>query len=474
MLQVKNRIDDMAAEIAQRKMGAEFGRLGKDKAGAEARQKGVETLKDVLGNFEKQLRRIGDSADLHQHKATQSSDSAFSVKLDKGSQQLDFDVHVEQLAAVHQVQIMNVAALADGKVKINGRADSIALNASGLDLTTAEGVRELARRINANPDLKDVVRADLRHVPGQPTPYLLLSATKSGAGAKFDLQASTGNALAGSDATVLAQGQNAIVRIGNQGTPEFYPSNEVTLFTGVTLSLKKANAAGETTRVSVTPDMDGTATNMRALVQAYDAVRKQLRDLMDPGTPGASMSPEGDDKGDVKPAGAFYADAGVRALLRDLERNFERPVTIDGKTFDPTQFGVKRNADGSVTFDQKRFEAAYAGDKALLTQWFGESADVMKRDTRIDLDKQPAGMRLAVRIREWTDEITGVLKHRTDTDEVTTQRLAAKEDKLKARFLALVARYTNELARAEQVQQQMKETRGFVDALFRGSRKSGD
>ncbi|VVE88285.1 flagellar filament capping protein FliD [Pandoraea bronchicola] len=475
MLQVKNRIDDMAAEIAQRKMGAEFGRLGKDKAGTEARQKGVATLREALGNFEKQLRRVGDSADLHQHKATQSSDQAFSVKLEKGSQQLDFDVHVKQLATVHQVQIMNVAALANGGVKVAGRNDVIALDTSGLDLTTAEGVRELARRINANSDLKDVVRADLRHVPGQQTPYLLLTATKSGAEATFDLQTSSGANFVGSqDAAVLAQGQDAIVRIGNQGAEEAYSTNEVTLFTGVTLSLKKANAAAETTRVSVTPDMEGTATNMRALVQAYDAVRKQLCDLMDPGTPGASMSPDSEAKGDVKPAGPFYADAGVRALLRDLERNFERAVTIDGKTFDPAQFGVKRNADGSVTFDQKRFEAAYAGDKALLTQWFGESADVMKRDTSADLEKQPAGMRLAVRIREWTDEITGVLKHRTDTDEIATQRLAAKEDQLKARFLALVARYTDELARAEQVQQQMKETRGFVDALFRGSRKSDE
>ncbi|QHE91274.1 flagellar filament capping protein FliD [Pandoraea fibrosis] len=474
MLQVKNRIDEMAAEIAQRKMGAEFGRLGKDKAGAEARQKGVATLKEVLGNFEKQLRRIGDSADLHQHKATLSSDSVFSVKLEKGAQQLDFDVHVQQLATVHQVQIMNVAALAGGNVKLAGGANPIALDTSGLDLTTAEGVRDLARRINADSALKDVVRADLRHVPGQPTPYLLLSATTSGTEATFDLQSSSGTDLGASNATVLAQGQNAVVRIGNAGAEESYASNDITLFTGVTLSLKKANAAGETTRVSVTPDMEGTAANMRALVQAYDAVRKQLRELMDPGTPGASISPDSEEKSDVKPAGAFYADAGVRALLRDLERNFERPVTIDGKTFDPTQFGVKRNADGSVTFDQKRFEAAYAGDKALLAQWFGETADVMKRDTSTDLDKQPAGMRLAVRIREWTDEITGVLKHRTDTDEVATQRLAAKEDQLRARFLALVARYTDELARAEQVQQQMKETRGFVDALFRGSRKSDD
>ncbi|MDM8358197.1 flagellar filament capping protein FliD [Pandoraea communis] len=474
MLQVKNRIDDMAAEIAQRKMGAEFGRLGKDKAGNEARQKGVAALKEALGNFEKQLRRVGDSADLHQHKATQSNDSAFSVKLEKGAQQLDFDVHVKQLATVHQVQITNVAALADGNLKVAGRADVISLNTSGLDLATAEGVRELARRINANAEFKDAVRADLRHVPGQQTPYLLLTATKSGVEATFDVQSTTGVKLGATDAAVLAQGQSAIVRIGNQGAEETYPTNEITLFTGVTLSLKKANAAAETTRVSITPDMEGTAANMRALVQAYDAVRKQLRDLMDPGTPGASMSADSEEKGDTKPAGAFYADAGVRALLRDLERNFERPMTIDGKTFDPALFGVKRNADGSVTFDQKRFEAAYSDDKALLSKWFGESADVMKRDTGTDLDKQPAGMRLAVRIREWTDEITGVLKHRTDTDEVITQRLAAKEDQLKARFLALVARYTDELARAEQVQQQMKETRGFVDALFRGSRKSDE
>ncbi|MDR3397794.1 MAG: flagellar filament capping protein FliD [Pandoraea sp.] len=479
MLQVKNRIDDMAAEIAQKKMGAEFGRLGKDKSSTEARQKGVATLKSVLGNFEKQLQRVGDSADLRAHKATQSSEQEFSVKLEKGSQQLDFDVHVKQLATVHQVQFKNVAALATGSVKVAGRNNAIALDTSGLDLATAEGVKELARRINADSDLKEAVRADLRHVPGQATPYLLLTATTSGDGARFDLVSASGVSLvarpvAGPDAVVLAQGQDAIVKIGNQGAEESYSTNEIALFTGVTLSLKKAHTGTETARVSITPDMEGTAANMRALVQAYDAVRKQLRELMDPGTPGASVSPDGDEKGDVKPAGAFYADAGVRALLRDLERNFERVVSIDGKTFDPARFGVKRSADGSVTFDQKRFEAAYAGDKEMLAKWFGETADVMKRDTRADLDTQPAGMRLAVRIREWTDEITGVLKHRTDTDEIVTQRLATKEDQLKARFLALVARYTDELARAEQVQQQMKETRSFVDALFRGSRKSGE
>ncbi len=476
MLQVKERIENMAVEIAQKKMGTEFGRLGKDKASTEARQKGVATLKEVLGNFEKQLRRVGDSADLRQHKATQSSEKEFAVTLDKGVQQLDFDVNVEKLATVHQVQIANVAVFANGKVKLAGSASAISVDTTGLDLTTPEGVRELAKRINANPDLKDVVRADLRHVPGQTTPYLLLTATTSGKEAEFEVQSSAGANLVGaSGAVVLAQGQDAVVKIGSAGMPEHYPGNKITLFNGVTLSLKKAHTGTtDTTRVSITPDMEGTATNMRALVQAYDAVRKQLRELMDPGTPGASVSPDGETKTDVKPAGAFYADASVRALLRDLERNFERPVTIDGKTFDPAQFGVQRNADGSVTFDQKRFEAAYADDREMLAKWFGDTADVMKRDTATDLDKQPAGMRLAVRIREWTDEITGVLKHRTDTDEIVAQRLADKEDRLRARFTALVARYTDELARAEQVQQQMKETRGFVDALFRGSRKSDE
>jgi flagellar hook-associated protein 2 len=472
MLQVKDRIEKLAQDVASNRMRAEFGRLGKDKASTESRQTGVATLKDVLGAFEKQLRRLGDSADLRQHKATQSNDQAFSVKLEKGVQQLDFDVHVKQLATVHQVQIQNIAALADGKLAVAGRNEAVALDTSGLDLTTPEGVKALARRINADPNLSGHVRADLRYVARDGVPRLLLTAKSSGLDARFSVKDAAGAEIG----TVLAKGDNAIVRLGGQaGQDEAYPSNEIALFAGITLSLKKADAALETTRVSVVPDREGTAANLRALVQAYDALRKQVRELMDPGTPGAAVSVDGEEtREDIKPAGPFYADAGVRSLLRDLERHFERPVTIDGKTFDPAQFGVKRNADGSVTFDSVRFDAAYAEDKELLSRWFGESADVMKRDTRTDLDKQPAGMRLAVRIREWTDEITGVLRHRTDNDEIASRRLSEQQDRLETRFRALVARYTGEFARAEQVRQQMNETRSFVDALFRGSRKSDE
>ncbi|WP_374625798.1 flagellar filament capping protein FliD [Pandoraea sp.] len=472
MLQVKDRIEKLAQDVASNRMRAEFGRLGKDKTSNDARQKGVATLKDVLGTFEKQLRRIGDSADLRQHKATQSGDQAFSVKLEKGAQQLDFDVRVKQLATVHQVQIQDVAALVNGKVALAGNGTPIALDTSGLNLTTPEGVRELARRINADPQLSASVRADLRYVASEAVPRLLLTATTSGLDARFSVR----NGADAESGTVLARGDNAIVSLGGpSGQDEAYPTNEIALFSGIRLSLKKAHAGTDTTRVSVVPDMEGTAANMRALVQAYDALRKQVRELMDPGTPGTTVSLEDDENNaESQPAGPFYADTSVRALLRDLERNFEKAVTIDGKTFDPAKFGVTRNADGSVTFDQKRFEVAYAEDKELLAKWFGESADVMKRDTQADLDKQPAGMRLAVRVREWTDEITGVLKHRTDNDEIAARRLSEQQDRLETRFRALVARYTGEFARAEQVRQQMNETRSFVDALFRGSRKSDE
>jgi flagellar hook-associated protein 2 len=469
MLQVKERIEKLAQDVASSRMQAEFGRLGKNKTDTEARQKGVATLKEALGNFEKQLRRLGDSADLRQHKATQSSEDAFSVKLEKGAQQLDFDVRVAKLATVHQVQISDLSALAGSVLKFGNPPQTVALDVGGLDLSRPEDVKALAMRINENPALKNVVRADLRHVPGS-TPYLLLTATKSGGAAAFTLESATpaqgGTSQIGD---VLAQGQDAEVELGNRR--ETYASNEIEIFTGVKLSLKKTQV--ETTRVSISPDMEGTAANMRTLVQAYDALRKQLRELMDPGTPGVSAPLDGEDKRtDSKPAGPFYADAGVRALLRDLERSFERSMTIDGKTFDPSEFGVKRNADGSVSFDQKRFEAAYAKDKELLAKWFGESADVMKRDTGVDLDKQGAGMRLAVRIREWTDEVTGVLKHRTDNDEIVSRRIAEQQERLSARCRALVARYTSEFARAEQVRQQMNETRSFVDALFGSGRKS--
>ncbi|MBN4667379.1 flagellar filament capping protein FliD [Pandoraea nosoerga] len=472
MLQVKERIEKLAQDVASTRMQAEFGRLGKDRTDTEARQKGVATLQEVLGNFEKQLRRLGERADLRQHKATQSSDDAFSVTLEKGAQQLDFDVRVEQLATVHQIQVREASALAGAALTFGDPPRTVALDIAGLDLTRSEGVKALATRLNEHPALKDAVRADLRHAPGSSTPHLLLTATKSGAAAAFTLAcaaATQGGALPGVD--VLAQGQDAVVVLGNRS--ESYASNEIALFTGVKLSLKKTQAPNDTTRVSIAPDMDGTAANMRALVQAYDTLRKQLRELMDPGAPGGLAPLEGDEKRtDVTPAGPFYADAGVRALLRDLERHFERPVTIAGKTFDPSAFGVKRSADGSVSFDQKRFEAAYAQDKELLAAWFGESADVMKRDTAADLDRQGAGMRLAVRIREWTDEVTGVLKHRTDSDEIVSRRLAEQQERLSARFRTLVARYTSEFARAEQVRQQMEETRSFVDALFGSGRKS--
>ncbi|WP_353190675.1 flagellar filament capping protein FliD [Pandoraea pnomenusa] len=471
MLQVKERIEKLAQDVASNRMRAEFGRLGKEKTDAEARQKGITTLKEALGTFEKQLRRLGESADLRQHKATQSSDEAFSVKLEKGAQQLDFDVRVEQLATVHQVQIRDASGLSGSVITFGNPPQTVALDVSGLDLTTPEGVKALATHLNENPALKGVLRADLRHVPGSTTPHLLLTATKSGEAAAFTLEQSAQAPGAKPLFDVLAKGQDAVVVLGQQR--ESYASNEITLFTGVKLSLKKKQAVGETTRVSISPDMEGTAANLGTLVKAYDALRKQLRELMDPGTPGASASLEGEEKGtDVKPSGPFYADAGVRALLRDLERHFERRTTIDGKTFDPSAFGVKRNADGSVSFDQKRFEAEYGKDRELLAKWFGESADVMKRDTGVDMDKQGAGMRLAVRIREWTDEVTGVLKHRTDSDEIVSRRIAEQQERLSTRFRALVERYTREFARAEQVRQQMNETRSFVDALFSSGRKS--
>jgi flagellar hook-associated protein 2 len=323
-------------------------------------------------------------------------------------------LNVTSLAAAHSVVSANsVASLTDvvatGPITI------------GSTTITDVGDGSLGAVVTAiNGSSAGVTATAVQVAPNQ---YKLqISSKTSGAASAFTVDA-TNMAALGSFG-VVTQGSDASVTVGTG--PAAYTvtssSNTITgLVDGLTLTVK----ATGTSNVNVALDVNTIAANVTKLVQAVNDANAYINsnDNYDPAT---------------KKAGVLLGDSSAERLGQSLVDALINPVS--GASVLPSAAGITLNSDGTITFDQAAFTAAFTANPSGVAQAFQVNGTSTSDDgiaERLRLAgvaaTDPATGSITAAINARTDEISSLGTQISDWDE----RLAKRQDDLKTQFASL-------------------------------------
>ncbi|WP_460865635.1 flagellar filament capping protein FliD [Nocardioides pakistanensis] len=343
-----------------------------------------------------------------------STSDKFTVTTSAGAAASTLSLTVDRLATAHAIDFglhaLTDAVTTDGSTKVY--LDK--LDGTGLvEIETGDGtVKGLAAAINASDK---GLSAALVNVDG--TNYRLkVTSTATGTSSDFALQDGSGNQLA--MVGTVTTGQNAQITVGaDQITSE---SNTFKgLMQGVDVDISRA-AVGDTTQVTVTRDVASMKTSVKELVDALNGLLGEI-----------STATSYD--ATTKKAGTLQGDATVRDVRNKLLTLVGEGV--GGKSL--ASVGIELDRYGKITFDEKKFEAAYTSDAAGTTALLAGTAtadgftDKLKTLGTQLSDKYTGTLTQAVTsqqtlVKGWQDDIA-------DWDI----RLASRRTTLERQFAAL-------------------------------------
>jgi len=308
-----------------------------------------------------------------------------------------------------------------GSIEItqNGTTTTVATGGPG-EPTTLAGLRDA---INAQTDLG--VRASL--VNDGALTRLVLNSSSTGLGNAFSVNA-TGD-LAQLTFSQLQAAQDAAFSIN--GLALTSGSNDITgVIEGVTLSLAKAPPAGAapgTTidgEIVVDRDGEGVRAGVDAFVKSYNDVQKLIADLSkyDPAT---------------KTAAVLNSETLLRTMQSGLRGIIGSAMTASAGT-DYTRLsevGVQVQADGTLSLDAAKFDAALKADAGKVERLFTASTGT---GTQLGF-----AQRMVAQVKLVADP-SGALDLRQSALRDSIKRLDAQQEQLEVRLALIEQRLTRQ------------------------------
>jgi flagellar hook-associated protein 2 len=366
-----------------------------------------------------------------------------------------YPIFVERLASNHQVAFENlppqdISAWPSGPLNMtvnlaNGTNFVVNLANADSDGDKILSQVELARAINQASGNGGNVSAQVLTVGGQS--QLMLNSGVGGASGKISLDVSgipAGNlrtALGGTPKELVA-GQDAVVWLGaqNTGTRIQQGSNQLTAIPGVTVTLKKAQANGDSPlNLTVSKDDSATSANVKTFIDAYNALKKTLDELTAPGKEGST-------------AAAFASDAGVRALRNRLNSVLRQD--FGGSSL--RELGITADRSGLLSLDSTKLNKTLASKPTALDAVFGSS---LKANAGGLMGAMAGVMDL------WTNSTTGQIQQRQTSVQATQKALTARQTRLDAQYDQAYTRYLKQFTALQEVQSRMSETSSLFSAL---------
>ena len=184
------------------------------------------------------------------------------------------------------------------------------------------------------------------------------------------------------------------------GVPVTRASNHVDdVIPGVTFDLAAATSG---TTVTVDRDADGQRTRVQALVDAYNAVARVVA---------TQLAYDGTQKGED----TLFGDPTVRALQRGLASMITGVFPSGTSQVAARDVGITIGADGTLTLDAAKLDAAVAADPGKVEDLFGTGGLAGKVDAMVtQMTQSGTGLlviqqdSLRTRNRSWDDQITRI------------------------------------------------------------------
>ncbi|MDW3684156.1 flagellar filament capping protein FliD [Cupriavidus sp. CV2] len=415
-------------------------------------------LQGAVASFQTTAAALG-TASLYNSTTTSSSNtSVLSTTADKTAVAGSYAVNVTALA---QSQTLVSSGITDSTGQLLGSA-SIKIEfgtTSGATFTPGSGTPTSININGTNNTLtgiRDAINAANAGVTasivndGSSTPYhLVITSNTSGAASSMRVTVASNGAgdpstisglLSYDPAGTKAMTENVKAtdaKLTINGLAITSPTNTVQgAAQGVTLNLASLGSS----TVGVTTDTSSMASAVQSFVSAYNTLQ----------TTAANLSSY---DATTKTAGVLLGDSTLRTVENQLRSVINTPQT-SGSLTNLTQIGIGFNANGTMSLDNSKLNAALASNKAGVAQLFSGTDG-----------KSGYGNQLATMAAGFSSA-TGALTTATNGVNSQLKSLATDYTNMSAQIDATVAQYRTQFQQLDSIMAQMTSTKNYLTQQF--------
>lgn len=371
------------------------------------------TLASKLTTLQNTIDTLSKRTEFGGKTATSTNDQAVKAEATSAASVGSYDIVVTALA---KAQATPSSSAPDKDTTTVATGGSIVVNGVTITVSVPATLQDLADAINASDDI-DVTASVVSVSPG--SYQLVLTGKSTGSDGAFTVQ---NNLTGGSGLTFGANAQDAAnASFTVNSVPVSSASNTVDdVIPGVSLQLLKKDPASTVT-VNVTQDQDAAKDQIKAFVTAFN-------DLMT----FAGDQTKAANSGDKNNIGR---DALLRGLRNDLRAAINTKYTTGSKFEYLSQIGVGFQRDGSLKFDEAKFDEATTGGNGEVLKLFtgadGTSGAFGALDTLLNSYTQAGGL-----LPNAEDRVDSQLTSIGVRIDAMNARLAIRRDALSKEFTA--------------------------------------
>jgi flagellar hook-associated protein 2 len=401
---------------------------------------GLASLKGALSTFQNALTSLKTVSAFSPRSVTVTDDERFTATADSTAATGSYDIEVLALAKAHQLAsgtfADNNVVVGTGTLTITqgGQSFNVVIDSTN---NTVAGIRDAVNKATGNTG----VQATLIHEQGGTR--LVLSSTKTGAAGAIKVTQTGGDG--GLDALVYdpAGTKNLVEKqlaqdahITVAGFDHFSSTNSISgAIDGVTLSLKAVTEEDTPVALSVSADDATVQKNVKAFVDAFNALQKTFAQLR-------SFNPE------TKETGPLFGDAMLRQVEDLMRSDLSNPVTgLTGTYTSLASIGITRQLDGSLQLDSTKLTKAMQAGNGAVAQIFGSENGVAARLDKHITAQLETGASFDFRNQSLQKGL----------EDITDQKAA-----LDAKMEAVRARYIKQFSALDAMLTQMQQTSQYL------------
>lgn len=330
----------------------------------------------------------------------------------------------------------------NGKFPIPGTTTGQTQKSLEIDIkageTSLNDVRDAINKANGSVTASIVKAKDNEY-------YLMLTAKNSGTESKISLNDS-GNILGATTEKVAAQ--NAVI-IANGIEIERQSNTIEDALEGVTLTLQAKTETDKPETLSVTQDITGMKTAVKAWVDAYNA----LQDTIIAQTKYTVVKP-GEDQSTTN--GALIGDSTVREIQNKLKQQLTALQSESGGFRILADLGISQNAKtGKLEISDTKLDKALKDEPGKVREFFvGDS------------DKTGFATQTRTYMKSLLDNIDGVIKTKQDGLDSTIKKLDTQFTRVSNSIEETIARYQKQFTELDKAMSNMSSTTNRLTSMF--------
>jgi flagellar hook-associated protein 2 len=393
------------------------------------KQKGeaLKLMGSLFSSFQSNINALAEGT-LYQARTVSGNTSNVSVTSKSGVSVQSFSVSNVQLALN---DVKQSGAFTSPQMTVASGNGTMTLASGGLSFnvnyTNTMSLEELKEAINT--EAGDKIKASILQV-GTSDYRLVLRSAETGTDQAITISDSMGGSLSAKIGSVYDETTNPDGMQSIQSARDAsFKYNGITLtrskntvddiIVGVTINLLQETTSSA--NISIVQDVEAVASEMSALVQSYNTLTSQLKD----------MTIANVEEGKI---GIFNGDSSINQITREINRIM---TSMDKSGFSLAQFGIDLNESGTMSFNNTAFTAKFNENPTAAETFF----------SKVDSDTTTQDGVFA-RLKELAERYTGrtgIMSNLTTGSDNDLKSLNANKVRsqalLNARYESMTARF---------------------------------